>query len=141
PGRRRPVDLADHRLLRPALPGPPSRRRPAPALAAALPARPPDPRPGPPRVPPHPPDAARSGRRAETRQARPRPPARLEEPPPGHPPRRRQNRQANRTQEDNPQAGRLNGKLKGAVVAVYVNACPKCLRVQDHEPEPCCGAV
>ena len=31
--------------------------------------------------------------------------------------------------------------LKGAVVAVYVNACPKCLRVQDHEPEPCCGAV
>ena len=31
--------------------------------------------------------------------------------------------------------------LKRAVVAVYVNACPKCLRVQDHEPEPCCGAV
>ena len=40
------------------------------------------------------------GQRAETRQARPRPPARLEEPPPGHPPRRRQNRQANRTQEE-----------------------------------------
>ena len=31
--------------------------------------------------------------------------------------------------------------LKKAVVAVYVNACTKCLRVQDHEPEPCCGAV
>ena len=41
------------------------------------------PRPGPPRVPEHPPGTARSGQRAETRQTRPRPPARLEEPPPG----------------------------------------------------------
>ena len=40
PGRRRPVDLAGYRLLRPAVPRPaPSRRHPA-ALAAALPARP-----------------------------------------------------------------------------------------------------
>ena len=58
PGRRRPVDLAHPRLLRPALAGPPPRRRPAAALAAALPARPADPRPGPPRVPEHPPGAA-----------------------------------------------------------------------------------
>ncbi len=35
-----------------------------------------------------------SGQRAETRQTRPRPPARIEEPPPGHPPRRGQDRQA-----------------------------------------------
>ena len=31
--------------------------------------------------------------------------------------------------------------LKKTVIAVYVNACTKCLRVQDHEPEPCCGPV
>ena len=37
-----------------------------------------------------------SGQRAETRQTRPRPPARIEEPPPGHPPRRGQDRQARR---------------------------------------------
>jgi DDE superfamily endonuclease len=104
PGRRRPVDLAHPRLLRPAAARPPPRRRHPPALAAALPARPPDPRPGPPRVPEHPPDAARSGQRAETRQARTRPPARLNEPAPSHPPRRGQNRQARQAQEENPQA-------------------------------------
>ena len=43
PGRRRPVDLADHRRLYPALARPRTRRRPAAALAAALPARPADP--------------------------------------------------------------------------------------------------
>jgi DDE superfamily endonuclease len=107
PGRRRPVDLAHPRLLRPALPRPASRRRHQAALAAAQPARPPDPRPGPPRVPQHPPDAAQRGQRTETRQARPRPSARIEEPPPGHPPRRGQDRQAGRAQEGNPQAGRV----------------------------------
>ena len=40
PGRRRPVDLAHPRRLRPAPPGPPPRRRHPPALAAASPARP-----------------------------------------------------------------------------------------------------
>ena len=111
PRRRRPVDLADHRLLRPAPPRPPPRRRHPAALAAALPARPPDPRPGPPRVPPHPPGTPRSGQRAETRQTRPRPPARLEEPPPGHPPRRGQDRQARGARKERPQAGGLNNKL------------------------------
>ena len=57
------------------------------------------PRPGPPRVPEHPPGTARSGQRAETRQTRPRPPARIEEPPPGHPPRRGQDRQTRPAQE------------------------------------------
>jgi hypothetical protein len=77
PGRRRPVDLAHHRLLHPALPGPAPRRRPAPALAAALPARPSHPRPGPPRIPEHPPGPPCTGQRTETRQTRPRPPARI----------------------------------------------------------------
>ena len=54
----------------------------------------------------------RSGQRAETRQTRPRPPARIEEPPPGHPPRRGKDRQAGRPQEENPQPGRLNNKLR-----------------------------
>ena len=58
PGRRRPVDLADHRRPRPAAPRPPASRRPAPAVAAARPARPVHPRPGPPRIPEHPRHAA-----------------------------------------------------------------------------------
>ena len=45
-------------------------------------------------VPQHPPGAPGSGRRAETRQTRPRTPARIEEPAPGHPSRRGQDRQA-----------------------------------------------
>jgi DDE superfamily endonuclease len=88
PRRRRPVDLADHRLLRPAPPGPAPRRRHPAALAAALPGQPAHTRPGPPGLPEHPRDGWLSGRCAETRQTRPRPPARLEEPPPGHPLRR-----------------------------------------------------
>ena len=43
PRRRRPVDLADPGLLRPALARPRPSCRPAPALAAPGPARPPDP--------------------------------------------------------------------------------------------------
>ena len=78
----------------------------------AGPAQQADPRPGPERVPEHPPGAARSGRRAETRQTRPRPPARIEEPPPGHPPRRGQDRQARPAREGNPQAEGLNNKLR-----------------------------
>ena len=46
-----------------------------------------------------------SGQRAETRQTRPWPPARIEEPAPSHPPRRGQDRQARRAQEEKP-AGR-----------------------------------
>ena len=69
------------------------------------PARPADPRPGPAGVPQHPPDAARPGQRAETRQTRPRTPARIEEPPTGHPPRRGEDRQARRAQARKP-AGR-----------------------------------
>ena len=62
-------------------------------------------------VSPHPPGPARSRQRAETLPARPRPPGRIEEPAARHPPRRRQNRQARGTEEENPQAGRLNNKL------------------------------
>ena len=111
PGRRRPVDLADHRLLRPAPPRPSSRRRPAPALAAALPARPPDPRPGPPRVPEHPPgtpDLASAPKPGKPGPGRPpgsktgaRPPATTSAKP------------SNEAKLRNrPQAGRLNNKLR-----------------------------
>ncbi len=97
-------------LLHPALARPRPRRRSPAALAASLPAGPADPRPGPPRVPEHPPDAAPPGQRAETRQTRTRTPARIKEPPPGHPARRGQDRQARRTQEERPQAEGLNNK-------------------------------
>ena len=50
PGRRGPVDLADHRLPRPAAPGPPAGRRPAPPLGTARAAGAADPRPGPPGI-------------------------------------------------------------------------------------------
>jgi hypothetical protein len=43
------------------------------------------PRPCPARIPQHPPDSARSGQRAETRQTRTRPPARIQEPLARHP--------------------------------------------------------
>ena len=71
----------------------------------------PDPRPGPAGVPQHPPDAAQPGQRAETGQTRPRAPARLEEPPPGHTPRRGEDRQARRARQENLQAEGLNNKL------------------------------
>ena len=115
PGRRRPVDLAHPRLLRPAVSRPPPRRRHPAALAAALPARPPYSRPGPPRVPEHPSGAARSGRRAETRQTRTRPATGIEEPAPGHPPRRGQDRHKRPAQEENPQAEGLNNKLRACL--------------------------
>ena len=84
-GRRRPVDLARHRRLRPALARPrPGRRHPA-ALAAAVRARPPHPGPRPPGVSPHPPGPARSRQRAETLPARTRPPGRVEKPAARHP--------------------------------------------------------
>jgi len=76
-----------------------------------LPSRPPDSRQGPARVPEHPPDAARSGRRAETRQTRSRPPARIEKPPARPSSRRGQDRQTSRSEQNRPQTGRLNNKL------------------------------
>lgn len=58
------------------------------------------------------PGTARASQRAETRQTRTRPAARAEEPPPGHPPQRGQDRQARQTQQGKPQADRLNNKLR-----------------------------
>jgi hypothetical protein len=63
----------------------PARRQPRRSgkeVVASLPARLAHPRQGPPRVPEHPPDPPRTGSRTKTRQTRPRPPARIEEPPP-----------------------------------------------------------
>ena len=50
PRGRGPVDLADHRLPRPAAPGPAAGRRPAPPLGTARAAGAADPRPGPPGI-------------------------------------------------------------------------------------------
>ena len=87
-GRSRPVDLADHRGLYPAMAGSRPHRRPPPALAAPGPRRTPDTRPGPAGIPEHPRHPAQPGSCAETRQTLTRAPARLKEPAPGHPPRR-----------------------------------------------------
>ena len=115
PRRRRPLDLADHRLLRPAL-GRPPHRRPDPAALAATPApRRDDPRPGPRRVPPRPRGRRHTRQPAETRQARPRPPTGIEEQDPGTRPARRQTppqtRQAPEELSQQDKTDRLNGKL------------------------------
>ena len=81
PGR--PVGPPGHGRLRPAAPGPPARRRPAPPLGNPAPRQPPAiPRPGPPRVCKHPrppghPRPCRKTRQARTRtpQGTPRKPA------------------------------------------------------------------
>ena len=86
-----PVDLADHRLPRPAAPGPPAGRRPAPPLGTTRAAGAADPGPGPPGISEHPRDGPLPSRCAETRQARPGQAARIEEPPPGATPRRGKN--------------------------------------------------
>ena len=94
PRRRRPVDLADHRRPHPTPPRPPPRRGPAPPLG--------DDPPPPGRLTParvrrgfrqHPPEDHPTRQCAETQQARPRTPTRLQQPPASTPPRRRQNRQ------------------------------------------------
>ena len=83
PGRRGPVDLADHRLLRPAAPGPAAGRRLAPPLGTPGPARAADPGPGPPRVPEHPREGCPARQCTETRQGRSGWAAWVEEPPSG----------------------------------------------------------
>jgi hypothetical protein len=111
PRGRGPVDLADHRLLRPAAPGPPAGRCDPAALAAPAAAGSDDPRPGPRRIPPRPPGHRQPRQAAETRQARARPARRIEEQDQGTPPARRQK------QPDTPETctkgktDRLNGKL------------------------------
>ena len=57
-------------------------------------------------------NTAPPGRRAETRQARPRPPARLEEPPPGPPPRRGKNDEKGAHAQGTTRTRRLNDKLR-----------------------------
>ena len=112
PGGRGPVDLADHRLPRPAPPGPPAGRRPAPPLGTARPAGTDDPGPGPPRVQEHPREGGPARQCAETRQARSRKATRVEEPPPGATPRRGKNDEERTHAQGATQTSRLNGKLR-----------------------------
>src|SRR6266571_6055799 len=65
-------------------------------------------------APPRPRDGPLSSRCAETRQARPRPPARVEEPPPHTPPRRRENHQKGTHPHHTTQTRRLNDKVQAA---------------------------
>src|ERR1035438_2040796 len=131
------MDLADHHRLCPAPPRPAARRGPAPALGTARPARTADPGPGPPRVPEHPRDPALPDQRTETRQTRPRPAARIEEPPPGTPSRRGEKDEKGCLAHGTAQTRRLNNKLRACletptaaslspVVAVSVVWCPSC---------------
>ena len=112
PGRRRPLDLARHRRLRPAAPRPRPRRRHPAALAAALPARPPHPR-------PHPPGFRRIRQDLPVPASAPKP----SQPGPGRPAGSKNRRPAARhdvdktvkrteTKAKNQQADRLNNKLR-----------------------------
>jgi len=69
------------------------------------------PRPGPPRIPEHPRDHGLPRRCAETRQARPRAAPRIEEPPPGPAPQRREIPQNGHRQDGIAKPDRLNNKL------------------------------
>ena len=101
--------------LRPAAPGPPAGRRPAPPLGTARPAGPADPGPGPPRVPEHPREGPLPSRCTETRQARPGQAARVEEPPPGATPRRGKNDEEGTHAQGTTRTRRLNDKLRACL--------------------------
>src|ERR1035441_6921303 len=105
------MDLADHRLPRPAPDRQAPGRRPAPPMGTASPPGPAHPREGPPGVPEHPREDHLSGQRTETRQARPRTPSRVEEPAPGDPPRRGQAPHRRHRKARCQEANRLNGKF------------------------------
>jgi hypothetical protein len=67
-----------------------------------------------PGIPEHPREGRPARQRAETRQARLRPPARITEPPPRTPPRRRQDNQEGTHPQGQARTHRLNGKLRPA---------------------------
>ena len=71
------------------------------------------PRPGQARISQHPREDHLPGRRTETRQARPRPPARVQEPPPSPASRRGQEPRQGRIARQRREGDRLNGKLSG----------------------------
>jgi hypothetical protein len=112
PGRRGPLDLVDHRLPRPAPPRPAAGRRLAPPLGAPRLAGPAHPGQGAAGFPEHPRDDRLSRRHTESRQARARTAAWIEEPPSSRPSRRRQAPQGEHSEQRN----RLNGKLSGHAI-------------------------
>ena len=111
PGRRGPVDLDRDPLPCPAPARPAAGGGPAPALGTARPGRAADPASGSPGVPEHPPGPALPGRCAETRQARPRTAARVDQPAPRTPPRRREDHEEGCLAQGTARTRRLNDKL------------------------------
>jgi hypothetical protein len=124
---RGPVDLADHRRLRPAAPGPAAGRRPAPSLGKACPARPAHPGARPPRIPERPRDDHPPSGCTETWQTRPRAPARIEEPPPGSQLRRGEDHQTGIQPQGQARTNRLNGKLRARGPHVRGQLAATCL--------------
>src|SRR2546430_14103086 len=96
----------------PLFPSPPPSRSPAPPREPARTAGTADPGPGPPRVPEHPREGLLPSRCTETRQARTGQAARVEEPPPGTPPRRGKNDEKGAHTQGKARTHRLNGKLR-----------------------------
>ena len=130
PARRGPVDLADHRCPRPAAPRPPAGRGPAPPLGTSAPPGQARPEPRPPRVPEHPRDGGPARRCTETRQARPRQAARVEEPPPRTPPRRGRNNQKRPHTQGTTRTRRLRrqDEVVCEILAATVTPPPESLR-------------
>jgi len=120
-GHRRPVDLAGHRRPRPAPPGPPAGRRPAPPLGTPPARSQVDAGPGPSRVPQHLREDPHPGPSAETLPARPRTTTGFEEPQASTPPRRRQDRQTRTHTPSPPRRARLKIKLRSLIQ--IIEAC------------------
>jgi hypothetical protein len=112
--------LAAYTRLRP---GPPAGRRPAPPLGTTRRPQPAHPGPGPARVPEHPREGRSASRCTKTRQTRPRPTTRIEEPPPRRPPRGAHRHYPHGQGNQDPQSPapphRLKIKLESDVIAFH----------------------
>jgi hypothetical protein len=114
----------------------------APKIRDPRPAGPAEPGPGPPGIPEHPRDLALSDRCAETWQARPRPPARIKELPPGIPPRRGQNDEEGVHAQGAPRPRRLNDKLRMSATIVALMARKVVYGMTSVAPvDPCAGST
>ncbi|WP_440107935.1 transposase, partial [Streptosporangium sp. H16] len=111
PAGGRPLDLADHRRLHPAAPGPSSGGGPAPFVGETRSARAAESGSGTARVSQHPPGNVMSGPCAQTRQARPGTSARLPQQAPRSPLRTGESQQTTEVPHSQTRSQRLNNKL------------------------------